>query len=53
MYMYQKKGEKTIHIAFPAVHKWIAALNIEDKESIDVLLAAQKAFEDILTKLSK
>ena len=53
MYMYQKTGEKTIHMAFPAVHKWIAALNIEDKASIDVLLEAQKNYEDILAKLSK
>ena len=53
MYMYQKTGEKTVHIAFPAVHKWIAALNIEDKASIDVLLEAQKNYEEILEKLSK
>ncbi len=52
-YMYQKTGEKTVHMAFPSVHKWIAALNIEDKPSIDVLLDAQKKFEDILTKLTK
>ena len=53
MYMYQKTGEKTIHVAFPAVHKWIAALNIEDKPSIDVLLEAQKNYEEILAKISK
>ena len=52
-YMYQKTGEKTIHMAFPNVHKWIAALKIEDKPSIDILLKAQKDFEDILAKLSK
>ncbi|SFZ98186.1 hypothetical protein MNB_SV-5-743 [hydrothermal vent metagenome] len=53
MYMYQKTGEKTIHMAFPSVHKWIAALNIEDKGSRDALLKAQNAFEAILKKLSK
>jgi uncharacterized protein (DUF302 family) len=53
LYLYQKSGEKTMNMAFPAVHKWISSLNIEDKESIDVLLDAQKKFEDILTKLSK
>lgn len=52
-YMYQKRGEKTIHVAFPNVHKWIDALNIEDKPSIDVLLEAQKGFEDILAKIKK
>jgi uncharacterized protein (DUF302 family) len=52
-YMYQKRGEKTIHVAFPNVHKWIDALNITDKPSIDVLLEAQKGFEDILGKIKK
>ena len=52
-YMYQKRGEKTIHVAFPNVHKWIDALNITDKPSIDVLLEAQKGFEDILAKIKK
>ncbi|MCF6244335.1 MAG: DUF302 domain-containing protein [Sulfurovum sp.] len=53
VYMYQKKGENKMHMAFPTVHKWIAALGIEDKESIDVLITAQKAFEGILEKLTK
>jgi uncharacterized protein (DUF302 family) len=52
-YKYQKKDEKIIHMAFPNVHKWIAALNIEDNASISVLLDAQKKFEDMLLKLSK
>ncbi len=52
-YKYQKKGEKTVHMAFPNVYKWIAALNITDKASIDVLLDAQKKFEAMLAKLSK
>jgi len=52
-YKYQKQGEKTVHMAFPNVYKWIAALNIEDKASIDVLVDAQKKFEKILQKVSK
>jgi len=50
-YKYQKKGEKTIHMAFPNVHKWIASLNITDKPSIDVLIDAQAKFEKILEEL--
>ena len=50
-YKYQKKGEKTIHMAFPNVYKWIASLNITDKASIDVLVDAQKKFENILEEL--
>jgi uncharacterized protein (DUF302 family) len=52
-YKYQKKDEKTIHMAFPNVYKWIGALNIEDKPSIDALLDAQKKFENMLIKISK
>jgi uncharacterized protein (DUF302 family) len=52
-YKYQKKGEKTVHMAFPNVYKWIASLNIEDKASIDVLLDAQKKFENMLTEITK
>ncbi|MEA3491321.1 MAG: DUF302 domain-containing protein [Campylobacterota bacterium] len=53
MYMYQKKGEKKVHMAFTNVHKWIEALNIEDQKSIDVLMDAQKKFETILDKVIK
>lgn len=52
-YKYQKKGEKTIHMAFPNVHKWIASLNITDKPSIDVLLDAQAKFEKMLKELKE
>jgi uncharacterized protein (DUF302 family) len=51
MYLYMKKNENTIHMAFPTVYKWFSALNIQDKESRDVLLDAQKKFENILKKL--
>jgi len=51
MYLYMKKDENTIHMAFPTVYKWLSALNIQDKESRDVLLDAQKKFENILKKL--
>lgn len=52
MYMYQKTDDNKIHMAFPTVHKWISAMAIEDKASIDVLMEAQKKFEDILAKLT-
>jgi len=52
-YKYQKKGEKTVHMAFPNVYKWIASLDIEDKASLDVLHDAQKKFEKMLAKISK
>lgn len=52
MFMYHKKNDNTIHIGFPTVHKWISALNITDKESIDVLTDAQNRFETILAKIT-
>jgi hypothetical protein len=39
-------------MGFPTVHKWISALNITDKPSLDVLLDAQGKFEAILAKLT-
>ena len=51
LFLYTKKGEKVIHMGFPTVYKWFSALNIQDRESRDVLLDAQKKFEKILEKL--
>ncbi len=53
VYKYQKRGEKTVHMAFPNVYKWIASLNITDKPSLDVLLDAQKKFENILKEIKE
>ena len=52
MYMYQKKGTNTMEIGFPSVYNWIASLAIEDKESHDVLIMAQKKMESILKELT-
>lgn len=52
-YMYMKKGEKTVHMAFPHVEKWISALNLTDQEDIDILMDAQKKLEDMMEKLIK
>ncbi len=52
-YMYQKKGEKTVHMAFPNVYKWMAALNIKDQKALDTLLDAQKRFETMIKTTSK
>ncbi len=40
--IYQKKGEKSMHIVFPNIFNWIATLNIEDKKAIEALQKAQK-----------
>jgi len=41
VFMYKKKGEKVVHMAYPSVYNWISSLDIEDKASIDVLVKAQ------------
>lgn len=53
IYLYQKAGEKKINMAFPSVHKWISSLNIEDKESLDVLMDAQKKLEKIFSTFAE
>jgi len=53
MYFYQKNGEKKMHMGFPSVQKWISAMNIEDKESIDVLIEAENKFKAILAEVTK
>jgi len=53
MFLYLKKDDNTIHMAFPTVYKWFSALDIKDKASRDVLLDAQKKFEAILKKITK
>ncbi|DAB39881.1 MAG TPA: DUF302 domain-containing protein [Sulfurovum sp. UBA12169] len=53
IYLYQKAGEQKINMAFPSVHKWISSLNIEDKESLDVLMDAQKKLENIFSTFAE
>lgn len=53
LYMYQNKETNTMEIGFPSVFNWIASLAIEDKESVDVLMMAQKKMEEILKELTK
>ena len=52
LYMYNKTDTDTIEIGFPSVYNWIASLAIEDKESVDILMSAQKKMEEILKKLT-
>ena len=41
-----------MEIGFPSVYNWIASLAIEDKESHEVLIMAQKKMEAILKELT-
>lgn len=41
--MYKKKGETTVHFAYPSVYNWLSSIDVVDKASRDVLLKAQDA----------
>jgi uncharacterized protein (DUF302 family) len=48
LYMYKKKGEGTMHIAFPNVYNWMRSLNVDDRKAIEALEDAQKRMVTIL-----
>ena len=47
-YMYQLKGETTMHMGFPSVDNWISSTDLKDEESIKPLTTAQKLLEDTI-----
>ena len=53
LYMYKKKGEENMHIAFPSVYSWISSMDIKDKKSLTVLKEAQVSMHKILTELTE
>jgi uncharacterized protein (DUF302 family) len=53
LYMYKKKGEDIMHIAFPNVYNWMSSLSIEDQAAIDALEDAQKRMVQILTEATE
>jgi len=53
IYFYKKKGENKMYAGFPTAYKWIASMDIKDKESIKVLNEAQESMHKILTELTE
>lgn len=53
LFMYKKKNEKEMHVAFPSVYNWISSMDIKDKASLDVLLEAEKSMNSILAELTE
>lgn len=51
--MYKKKNDTTLEISYPNVYNWISSLAIEEKESIDILIKAQKQMEAILKEIQE
>jgi len=53
LYLYMKKGEDKMHIAYPSVYNWISSLSVEDNASLGVLKDAQTRMEKILSGLTE
>jgi uncharacterized protein (DUF302 family) len=49
--MYKKKGDKTVHLAYPSVYNWISSIDVTDKASKDVLLKAQDAMNAAVSEV--
>ena len=47
-YMYKEKGSTAVTMEYPSVYNWLSSLAIEDKESLDVLKAAQETMVNIV-----
>jgi len=52
-YMYQLKGEKTMHMGFPSVDNWIKSTDLKDEYSIKPLTTAQKLLEDTIHSITE
>ncbi len=41
-YMYKKKGDTKVHMAYPSVNNWFGAMSMDDEKSLKVLKDAEK-----------
>jgi len=53
LYMYKKKGENMMYMAFPSVENWISSLAVTDKEGLAVLKDAQDRMQKILQEATE
>ncbi len=51
--IYKKKGDDSVHIAFPSIENWIANLDISDKETIKAVKDTQEKIKTILGELTE
>ena len=52
-YMYKKKGETTVHFAYPSVYNWMSSMDVTDKSAKDVLLKAQEAMNAAINEATE
>lgn len=51
--IYKKKGEDTVHIAYPSVDNWISDLGIVDEKTIKAVHETQDMIKNILAELTE
>jgi len=51
--IYKKKGDNTVHIAFPSITNWVNDLGISDKESLNEVKKTQNMVAGILKELTE
>jgi len=53
LYMYKKKDENMMHIAYPSVSNWVSSLDIKDEKILDILKDAQDRMQKILSEATE
>jgi len=51
--MYKKKGDDTVHIAYPSIDNWIDDLGITDANAVKEVRKTQSMIKDILIELTE
>ena len=49
-YMYKKKGEKVVYMAYPSVNNWFGAMAMDDKVALKILSDAEKLMIDTINE---
>jgi len=51
--IYKKKGDDTVHIAYPSIDNWIGDLDISEKDAIKAVKETQEMMNNILSELTE
>jgi len=51
--IYKKKGDETVHIAYPSISNWIDDLDIKEEATINAVRETQDMMKDILEELTE
>jgi len=51
--IYKKKGDDTVHIAYPSIDNWIGDLDIKDEATVKAVRETQGMIKDILAELTE